>query len=88
MGEGLLWGKKSSPELMLPPSNDHLPFQVSHLLKLSGIVFYDPVPENTALYVFSLEADADWEGGPLKRSYKILKEIRTGIVEFATKTNT
>lgn len=83
----MLWEKKSSPELMLSPSNDHLPFQVS-LLKLSGIAFYDPLPGNTALCVYSLEADADWEGGPLKRSYKILKAIRTGNVEFAMKTNT
>lgn len=38
-------------------------------------LFYDPVSENTALSVYSLGADAAWEGGPLKRSYKILKEV-------------
>lgn len=55
-------------------------------------LFYELVPENTALDAYSLGADAGWEsvggGLALKRSYKILKEIRTGNVEFTMETNT
>lgn len=54
-------------------------------------LFYELVPENTALDAYSLGADAGWERGgglALKRSYKILKEIRTGNVEFTMETNT
>ena len=43
------------------------------------------MPETTALCVYSLDASAD--RGDFERTYKVLKEIQTGNVEFTMETD-